>query len=122
MLTLTNPLSQELRNHLMPVLSGLGAVQHEIAIEDSQLSITYGKSPVVSEYHHERFGHIRFAGGPRAGDRAPDIGPLQSVDGGAVRLFDSCAVSPSPGFGGASRTRRGAYRPALPVRGTDEGT
>ena len=88
MLTLTNPVSQQLRNHLMPVLSGLGPVQHQIAVQDAQLSITYRGSPIVSEYHHERFGHHRFAGGPRAGDRAPDAGPLQPGDGPAVRLND----------------------------------
>lgn len=88
MLTLTNPVSRQLRDHLMPVLSGLGAVQHQIAVQDAQLSITYHASPIVSEYHHERFGHMRFAGGPRAGDRAPDAGPLQPADGPAIRLYD----------------------------------
>jgi 2-polyprenyl-6-methoxyphenol hydroxylase-like FAD-dependent oxidoreductase len=88
MLTLTNPVSRQLRDHLLPVLSGLGAVQHQIAVQDAQLSITYGTSPIVSEYHHERFGHMRFAGGPKAGDRAPDAGPLQSVDGTVVQLYD----------------------------------
>jgi hypothetical protein len=72
----------------MPVLSGLGAVQHQISTQDSQLSISYGASPIVSEYHHERFGHRRFAGGPKAGDRAPDAGPLQPVNGRSVRLTD----------------------------------
>ena len=88
MLTLTNPVSRELRNHLMPMLSGLNAVQHQVAVQDAQLSITYRDSPIVSEYHHERFGHIRFAGGPRAGDRAPDAGPLQPANGPAVQLYD----------------------------------
>ena len=88
MLTLTNPVSRQLRDHLMPMLSGLGAVQHQIAVQDAQLSITYHASPIVSEYHHERFGHMRFAGGPRAGDRAPDAGPLQTADGSAVQLYD----------------------------------
>jgi hypothetical protein len=88
MLTLTNPVSQQLRNHLMPVLSGLGAVQHQVAVQDAQLSITYHTSPIVGEYHHERFGHARFAGGPKAGDRAPNAGPLQHTDGPPVRLYD----------------------------------
>lgn len=88
MLTLTNPVSQQLRNHLMPMLSGLGAVQHQIAVQDAQLSIDYGSSPIVSEHHHGRFGPVRFAGGPKAGDRAPDSGPLQTADGTAVRLYD----------------------------------
>ena len=88
MLTLTNPVSQQLRNHLMPMLTGLGAVQHQIAVQDSQLSIDYDASPIVSEYHHGRFGPLRFAGGPKAGERAPDCGPLQTADGTAVRLYD----------------------------------
>jgi len=88
MLTLTNPVSQQLRNHIMPMLSGINAVQHQIAVQDAQLSITYHNSPIVTEYHHERFGHARFAGGPKAGDRAPDAGPLQTADGSAVRLYD----------------------------------
>ncbi len=45
MLTLTNPASQQLRNHLMPMLSGLSAVQHQIAVQDAQLSITYQRQP-----------------------------------------------------------------------------
>ena len=88
MLTLTNPVAQQLRNHLMPVLSGLGAVQHQIAVQDAQLSIEYDSSPIVSEHHHGRFGRVRFGGGPKAGDRAPDVGPLQAADGTAVRLYD----------------------------------
>ncbi len=88
MLTLTNPVTQQLRNHLMPMFSGLGAVQHSIAVQDAQLSIDYGSSPIVSEYHHGRFGHVRFGGGPKAGDRAPDSSPLQAADGTAVRLYD----------------------------------
>lgn len=88
MLTLTSPVSQQLRNHLMPMLSGLGEVQHQIAVQDAQLSITYRSSPIVNEYHHERFGHVRFAGGPRAGDRAPNAGPLQAADGSALRHYD----------------------------------
>ncbi len=87
MLTLTNPVSQQLRNHLMPMLTGLGAVQHQIAVQDAQLSIVYDSSEIVSEYHHGRFGHVRFAGGPKAGDRAPDSGPLQPADGDPVRLY-----------------------------------
>lgn len=88
MLTLTNPVAQQLRNHLMPVLSGLGAVQHQIAVQDAQLSIEYDSSPIVSEYHQGRFGRVRFGGGPKAGDRAPDSGPLQTADGSAVRVYD----------------------------------
>ena len=88
MLTLTNPVSRQLRDHLMPVFSGLGAMQHQIAVQDAQLSITYHASPIVSEYHHERFGHIRFAGGPRAGNRAPNVESIQLADGSTVRLYD----------------------------------
>ena len=63
----------------------------KVAVQDAQLSITYSASPIVSEYHHEQFGHMRFTGGPRAGGRAPDVGPLHakgSADGSAVRLYD----------------------------------
>lgn len=88
MLTLTNPVSQQLRNHLLPMLSGLGALQSQIAVQDAQLSISYRASPIVSEYHHERFGHNRFAGGPRAGERAPDVGSLQFADSSAIQLYD----------------------------------
>jgi hypothetical protein len=88
MLTLTSPVSQRLRNHLLPIFGGLGAVQHQIAVQDAQLSIDYDSSPIVSEYHHGRFGHVRFAGGPKAGNRAPDSGPLRTPDGTAVRLHD----------------------------------
>jgi len=88
MLTLTSPVSRQLRDRVMPLLGGLGVVQHQIAVQDSQLDITYRASPIVDEYHNGHFGHAGFAGGPRAGERAPDAGPLQPADGPAVRLHE----------------------------------
>jgi len=88
MLTLTNPASRQLRDHVMPILGGLGVVQHQIAVQDSQLDITYRASPIVDEYHQGHFGHARFVGGPRAGERTPDVGPLRPADGSAQRLHE----------------------------------
>ncbi len=90
-LTTTNPLTRELRNHLMPLLTGMAPVQHQMATQDAEIDINYRHSAIVAEHNHGRFGHRRFASGPRAGDRAPDAGPLLRTGGGAgesVRLFD----------------------------------
>jgi 2-polyprenyl-6-methoxyphenol hydroxylase-like FAD-dependent oxidoreductase len=88
MLTLQNTVGRELRDHLLPIMSGFETMQQRLATQDAELDITYRKSPVVAEHHHGRFGHVRFVAGPRAGDRALDAGPLQQADGSSVQLYD----------------------------------
>ena len=87
-LTLHGALGRGLRNHLMPLLSGLPPARHSMASEASETDISYRKSPIVDEYHGGHFGHARFVGGPRAGERAPDAGPLRRADGTDARLYD----------------------------------
>jgi 2-polyprenyl-6-methoxyphenol hydroxylase-like FAD-dependent oxidoreductase len=88
LLTMRNPVGQRVRNHLMPVLTGFGNVQHQMANQDAEFDISYRSSPAVAEHHHGRFGQARFVGGPRAGDRAPNAGPLGRADGSSVQLHD----------------------------------
>jgi 2-polyprenyl-6-methoxyphenol hydroxylase-like FAD-dependent oxidoreductase len=87
-LTLHGALGRGLRNHLMPVLSGLSPAQHSMAREAAETDVAYRRSPIVEEYHGGHHGHARFVGGPRAGDRAPDAGPLRRRDGTEARLFE----------------------------------
>ncbi|MFN8447985.1 MAG: FAD-dependent monooxygenase [Anaerolineae bacterium] len=88
MLTLTSPVSQQLRNHLMPVLSGLGEVQHQIAVQDAATEHYLSQQPDCERVSSRAVWHVRFAGGPRAGDRAPNAGLLQAADGSALRHYD----------------------------------
>jgi hypothetical protein len=88
LLTMHSALGRGVRNHLMPLLTGLSPAQHAIAVEAAETDISYRRSPIVDEYHHGHAGHARFVGGPRAGDRAPDAGPLRRPDGTEARLFD----------------------------------
>ncbi|HEX2118890.1 MAG TPA: FAD-dependent monooxygenase [Acidimicrobiales bacterium] len=109
-LTLQSSVEQSIRNHVMPLLGSLHGVQHQMATQDAELDITYRRSPVVAE-HHGHGLHAGFGGGPHAGDRAPDAGPLLGADGPRGQLFDV--------LGGARHTlllfpdARGATWPAL---------
>ena len=87
-LTMHSALGRGVRNHLMPLLTGLSPTQHAIATEAAETDISYRKSPIVAEHHGGHLGPARFVGGPRAGDRAPDAGPLRRSDGTETRLFE----------------------------------
>ena len=87
-LTLHGALGRGLRNQLMPVLSGLSPAQHSMSREAAEVDVGYRKSPIVHEHHGGHRKPARFVGGPRAGDRAPDAGPLRRPDGTEGRLFE----------------------------------
>jgi hypothetical protein len=59
-----------------------------MAREAAEVDVGYRKSPIVNEHHGGRREPARFVGGPKAGDRAPDAGPLRRPDGTEARLFD----------------------------------
>jgi 2-polyprenyl-6-methoxyphenol hydroxylase-like FAD-dependent oxidoreductase len=87
MLTLHNVEAQHVRNFMMPLMGHVHAVTRHIAEQDSEIVINYRHSPIVDDVREGRFGHVRFAGGPRPGDRAPDVQPL-GLPEGEGRFFD----------------------------------
>lgn len=82
-LTLHNSAEQSVRDHVMPLLGALHGVQHNMANQDAELDVSYRRSPIVAQHHHHTS-----PGGPHAGDRAPDAGPLKAGDGTSARLYD----------------------------------
>src|SRR5262245_108961 len=73
----------------MPLLAEQEVIQRRVITRASELPINYRQSPIVAEHHGDGIlGRLRFGGGPRAGDRAPDVSPLQGADAGITRLFD----------------------------------
>jgi 2-polyprenyl-6-methoxyphenol hydroxylase-like FAD-dependent oxidoreductase len=88
MLTLHNVEAQHVRNWIMPLLGHVHAVGRQISAQDSEIVVNYRHSPLVAEFREGRFGTTRFAGGPRPGDRAPDVTPIGMPDGTEGRFFD----------------------------------
>ncbi len=88
MATLRSPITQQIRNRLLPLLVQQDFIQQRMTAQISQLSINYRKSPIVAEHLHSHFSHGRLISGPRAGDRAPDAAPLLRQDGSSTRLFE----------------------------------
>jgi 2-polyprenyl-6-methoxyphenol hydroxylase-like FAD-dependent oxidoreductase len=90
--TLRSPVAQELRNHLLALLGHNEVLLQRAAQRMSEIDINYRRSPIVGERHAGFLGGLRpghsGAGGPRAGDRAPDVRPLRRADGSSARLFD----------------------------------
>lgn len=67
-----------LRDHLLPHVSHLGAMQHFIGLLVSELGIAYRQSRIVLDRGEGE--------GPRAGERAPD--GIAHTEGGEKRLFE----------------------------------
>jgi hypothetical protein len=87
MATLHQPLLQQVRNHIVPVLSRIEPVQHRFVEQISELTIHYRNSPIVSE--HSGFSlPLLSHKSPKAGERAPEAHPLFRADGTVTRLFE----------------------------------
>ncbi len=86
--TLRSPITQQIRNRLVPLLVQQDFIQQRITSQIAELSINYRKSPIVAEHHSGHFSRGHLIGGPRAGDRAPDAGPLPRANGTTTRLFE----------------------------------
>lgn len=82
--TLRQPVSQKIRNRLIPILAGFDIIQQRLINRLAETSITYRGSPIVGQ--HGRW----YASGPLPGDRALDA----SLKGGR-RIFD---LLRGPGF------------------------
>lgn len=72
-------LAQAVRAAVMPLVTGIGAIQHQIFRAISEISVEYEPSDIIEDHgaHH---------GGPRAGQRAP-YAPITAPDG-AGSVFD----------------------------------
>ncbi len=87
MATLHQPLSQQVRNRLVPILSQIEVVQHRFVDQISEISIHYRNSPIVSE-HSSLPGRLLTHKGPKPGDRASEVKSLLGVDGTPTHLFE----------------------------------
>jgi 2-polyprenyl-6-methoxyphenol hydroxylase-like FAD-dependent oxidoreductase len=95
LMMLRNPIAQQLRNRLMPMLASHEVVQRRAWRTISMLGINYRNSPIVGE-HRENFvqavsdmpSWLDFAHGPAPGDRAPDGVLKAGADAESIRLFD----------------------------------
>jgi hypothetical protein len=74
MLTLHAAPARAVRDHVMPVMTGIQHVGTVMATQDSEIDITYRHSPIVREHHPHGVPH---RAAPRAGDRAPDVAGLE---------------------------------------------
>jgi 2-polyprenyl-6-methoxyphenol hydroxylase-like FAD-dependent oxidoreductase len=77
--TLQGTLGQQLRNALLPILTGIHMVEDRIAETMSEIGIHYRRSSIVSG----KTGHA-----VHAGDRAPDCEFQLGADQGILRLYD----------------------------------
>src|SRR5687768_15583985 len=82
------PVATEPLPDLYRLMGHLEVMQERIAERVAELIIAYRKSPIVGEHVGSVFGRLRFQGGPRPGERAPDASPLQRANGSTIRLFD----------------------------------
>jgi 2-polyprenyl-6-methoxyphenol hydroxylase-like FAD-dependent oxidoreductase len=85
MLTLHTAPARAVRDHVMPLMTGIQRVGTAIATEAAEIDITYRHSPIVREHH--RHGLRLHESAPRAGDRAPDVQGLEH-DGEPASLHD----------------------------------
>jgi 2-polyprenyl-6-methoxyphenol hydroxylase-like FAD-dependent oxidoreductase len=79
MATLQGGLGQQLRNALLPILTGIHLVEDRIAETMTEIGIHYRRSSIVSG----KTGHTI-----QAGDRAPDCEFQRPTGGEPIRLFD----------------------------------
>ena len=85
--TLHQPLLQQVRNHVVPLLSQIEVVQQRFVEQISELTIHYRNSPIVSG--HSSFpSQVLSHNGLKPGDRAPEVQPLFREDGTSTRLFE----------------------------------
>ncbi|MCA8920971.1 MAG: FAD-dependent monooxygenase [Planctomycetes bacterium] len=100
--TLRNPITQAVRNHVGSFLSGLDVVRQRLARKVGELSVHYRGSPLVAEDHGSLLrAELRrdpsterpslwdwreFALGPRPGDRIADA--IYETPAGERRLYD----------------------------------
>ena len=99
LVTIRNPISQQIRNHLMPIIANAEVI-HERALKIlSMVGLNYRSSRIVGE-HREKIekslshpiedvpAWLDFSHGPNPGDRAPDGDLKTSNESESSRLFE----------------------------------
>jgi 2-polyprenyl-6-methoxyphenol hydroxylase-like FAD-dependent oxidoreductase len=84
LMTMRSPAKRAVRDAVIPVVTSLPAMQRRVARRLSQVSVAYPAGPLVLP-DGERSGHSAH-GGPRPGERAPDIA-VHTSDG-TSRLYE----------------------------------
>jgi 2-polyprenyl-6-methoxyphenol hydroxylase-like FAD-dependent oxidoreductase len=99
LVTIRNPIVQQVRNRLMPLLASQEVVQERARTILSMLGLNYRSSSIVGEYReglNRSLGHpfadvpawLDFGHGPAPGDRAPDGEVTTSGSTQSIRLFE----------------------------------
>jgi len=76
---------QQVRNFILPVVVGIGAVRHRMVERLAELTIAYPQSSMVTG----RYGHFH------GGDRMPDV-EFAATDGSPLRLYEILAAERRP--------------------------
>jgi len=90
--TARGALTQELRNHLVPLIASLGFVQSRFKATLSELAIEYGDSPLSGEHRGATAHAWLLGGGVAPGARAPDGALIDAHSGAASTLFEHLAA------------------------------
>lgn len=77
--TVRQPALRSIRDHLLPLISSTNLFRERVGETISEIGVAYHGSPIVLERDR--------AGGPKAGDRAPDAA-LVAEDGATVRIYE----------------------------------
>ncbi len=99
LVTIRNPIAQQVRNHLMPVLAHQDVVQERACRTLSMVGLNYRSSSIVGEYREpikRTLEHpiadvpawLDFGHGPAPGDRAPDGEIYTTGSAEPSRLFE----------------------------------
>ena len=105
--TLRHPVSQKIRNRLIPILAGFEVLEHRMVERLAEVSINYRSSPIVGQAGRWH------AGGPMPGDRAPtgNLGDLLRGARHVALLFAGDHPEPEDllGFANIARYMRDGY-------------
>jgi hypothetical protein len=86
--TLRNPIAQELRRRIVPLLASLDFVRSRMTSTMAELEIDYGASPICGEQRGLTAASWLLGHGVKPGCRAPDAELRDAAGSGATRLFD----------------------------------
>ena len=102
--TLRHPVSQGIRNRVIPILAGFEVLEHRIVERFAELSVNYRTSPIVDQ-------HGRWTAGPLPGDRAPALYSLLRGSRHVALLFtgENPDKDDLRGFANIARYMRDGY-------------
>ncbi|HEY8517033.1 MAG TPA: FAD-dependent monooxygenase [Candidatus Binatia bacterium] len=86
--TLRNPIAQELRKRIVPLLASFDLVRAKMASTMAELEIDYGASPICGEQRGVAATSWLLGYGVKQGSRAPDASLVDAASGKPTQLFD----------------------------------